>query len=159
MTSCGDINWIDTVTGVFKTGFDPAAYFRRVDQSLKRLNVDHVDILIQPFAATRDSVFFKPVRNAMETMKKTGKTRFLGIATHRLEHEAIRAAVDAGTIDVVMTAYNFRRKGYRIDQDGEKLDEAIRYAANSGVGVIAMKTMAGAYWDKERPNRSMRQRL
>ena len=150
MTSCGDINWIDTVTGVFKTGFDPAAYFRRVDESLKRLNVDHVDILMQPFAATRDSVFFKPVRKAMETMKKTGKTRFLGIATHRLEHEAIRAAVDVGTIDVVMTAYNFRRKGYHFDQDGEKLDEAIRYAAKSGVGVIAMKTMAGAYWDKER---------
>jgi len=32
----------------------------------------------------------------------------------------------------------------------EELDDAIRYAVKAGLGIIAMKTMAGAYWDKER---------
>ena len=43
-----------------------------------------------------------------------------------------------------MTAYNFRKNNI------EEIDEAITYAAEKGLGIIAMKTMAGAYWDKER---------
>ena len=150
MTSSGDMNWIDNKTGVYKDSFDPKAFLQRVDESLKRLEVDYVDIFIQPFAATRESVFHKPVREAMETVKKSGKAKYLGIATHRLEHEAIRAAVDIGIHDIIMTAYNFRRQGWGSMQNGEELDEAIQYAAESGLGIIAMKTMAGVYWDKER---------
>jgi predicted aldo/keto reductase-like oxidoreductase len=150
MTSSVDINWIDTKTGLFKDNFDPKAFMQRVDESLKRLQVDYVDIFIQPFAATRESLYHKPIRKAMEAVKKSGKAKFLGIATHRMEHEAIRAAVDVGIHDIVMTAYNFRRKGWYSEQKGEELDEAIQYAAESGLGIIAMKTMAGVYWDKER---------
>lgn len=150
MTSSGDINWIDTQTGVFKEDFDPQVLIQRVDESLKRLEVDFVDIFIQPFAATRESVFYGPIRKAMEMVKKSGRAKYIGIATHRLEHEAIRAAVDIGIHDIIMTAYNFRREGWYSDQNGQELDEAIQYASESGVGIIAMKTMAGAYWDKER---------
>lgn len=150
MTSNGDINWIDTKTGLYNDNFDPKAFMQRVDESLKRLQVDYVDIFIQPFATTRESIFHKPVMKAMEAVKKSGKAKYLGIATHKLEHEAIRAAVDVGIHDVVMTAYNFRRKSWYSEQKGGELDEAIRYAAESGLGVIAMKTMAGVYWDKER---------
>lgn len=150
MTSSGDINWIDTQTGVYKDSFDHSAFMQRVDGSLKRLQVDYVDIFIQPFAATRESVFYEPIRKTMETIKKQGKAKYLGIATHRLEHEAIRAAVDVGIFDVIMTAYNFRRQGWHSMQNGKELDEAIQYATKSGLGIVAMKTMAGVYWDKER---------
>ncbi len=150
MTSSADISWIDTKTGVFKDSFDPKVFLQRVDESLKRLEVDYVDIFIQPFAATRESVFYEPVSKAMEAIKKSGKAKYLGIATHRLEHEAIRAAVDIGIHDVIMTAYNFRRQGWGSMQNGEELDAAIQYAPESGLGIIAMKTMAGVYWDKER---------
>ena len=44
----------------------------------------------------------------MEDVKKQGKTRFVGIATHSFEPEAIRAAADTGIYDLVMTAYNFK---------------------------------------------------
>ena len=104
MTSSADISWIDTTTGVFKNNFNQKDFIQRVDESLKRLEVDYVDILIQPFAATKESVFFEPIRKAMETVKKSGKAKYIGIATHRLEHEAIRAAVDIGIHDVIMTA-------------------------------------------------------
>ncbi|UCG27927.1 MAG: aldo/keto reductase [Bacteroidales bacterium] len=144
MTNSTDINLLDTQTGVYNSGFDPKVYMQRVDNSLERLEVDYVDIFIQPFAATRESVFHEPARKAMENIKKMGKAKYLGIATHRLEHEAIRAAVDIGMYDVIMTAYNFRR------QNKEELDDAIQYAAESGLGIIAMKTMAGAFWDREK---------
>jgi predicted aldo/keto reductase-like oxidoreductase len=150
MTSSMDINWLDTQSGVFKTNFDPKAFIRHVDGSLSRLKVDYVDIFIQPFAATRESVFQNAAIKALETVKSKGKAKYLGIATHRLEHEAIRAAVDCGIHDVVMTAYNFRRQGWYSKQNGDELDDAIQYAAESGLGIIAMKTMAGVYWDKEK---------
>lgn len=150
LTSVDLIKWSDTRTGELKPGFDPKIIIKKVDESLKRLNVDHIDILVQAFAATRKSVLSKPIRDAMEAIRKSGKVKYIGIATHRLEHEAIRAAVDSGKIDVVMTSYNFRRKGWKWKQEGKKLDDAIRYAAESGMGIIAMKTMAGVYWDKER---------
>jgi len=150
MTSSGDFSWLDTQTGVYKDTFDPKDLMPRLDESLKRLEVDYVDIFIQPFAATRESVYHEPIRKAMEAIKKSGKAKFLGIATHRLEHEATRAAVDVGIHDVIMTSYNFRRQGWNYEQNGEELDEAIQYAAESGLGIIAMKTMAGVYWDKER---------
>ncbi len=150
MTSCIDINWLDTRTGMFKDSFDPKTFMQKVDGSLERLEVDYVDIFTQPFAATRESVFYEPARKAMETVKKKGKAKYLGIATHRLEHEAIRAAVDIGIYDVIMTAYNFRGRGWNSMQNREELEDAIQYAAESGLGIIAMKTMAGVYWDKER---------
>ena len=144
MTSSGDVNWLDTQTGMFSESFDHDTYMQSVDGSLKRLEVDYVDIFIMAFAATRESVFQKASIKAMETVKKNGKAKYLGIATHRLEHEAIRAAVDVGIYDIIMTAYNFRR------QNREELEDAIQYAAEAGLGIIAMKTMAGAYWDKEK---------
>jgi len=79
----------------------------------------------------------------MEALKKEGLTRFIGIATHRNEPEAVRAAADSGIHDIIMTSYNF------LKTNRKELDEAIGYAVKAGTGIIAMKTMAGAYWDNE----------
>ncbi len=144
MTSSGDINWLDTQTGMFSDSWSHDAYMQALDGSLSRLEVESLDIFILPFAATRESLFQKSAIKVMETVKKNGKAKYIGIATHRLEHEAIRAAVDVGIYDVIMTAYNFRR------QNREELEDAIQYAAEAGIGIIAMKTMAGAYWDREK---------
>lgn len=144
VTNSFDINWIDTPTGVFNSAFNKREFLKRVDASLKRLGVDYVDIFIQPFAAGRESVFNTHAVDALETLKKEGLTRYTGIATHRNEPEAIRAAVDIGIHDVIMTSYNFMKTNL------ESLEDAIEYADEAGLGIIAMKTMAGAFRDKER---------
>ncbi|HUX57260.1 MAG TPA: aldo/keto reductase [Bacteroidales bacterium] len=144
LTNSFDINWIETKTGIMNSAFTYDKLLKNVKESLSRLGVNYVDIFTQPFAATRESVFHEPVIKAMEALKKEGLTRFIGIATHRSEPETVRAAADAGIHDVIMTSYNF------LKTNREDLDDAIRYAANTGLGIIAMKTMAGAYWDKER---------
>lgn len=144
MTSNGDLAWIDTQTGILNDAFTYAGYLKKVQESLKRLGIEYVDILIQPFAAKRESVFHEPMLKAIELLKKEGLIRYSGISTHRNEPEAIRAAADVGIHDILMTSYNF------IKTNMEELEDAISYAAKAGLGIIAMKTMAGAFWDKER---------
>lgn len=135
---------MDHKNGMFTAGAKADEFIKKAEGCLERLGVDYVDILFLPFAAKRESVFYEPYLRAMEDFKKQGKAKFIGIATHSWEPEAIRAAVDAKIYDVVMTAYNFKKN------NAAEIKDAVAYAANAGLGVIAMKTMAGAFWDKER---------
>jgi predicted aldo/keto reductase-like oxidoreductase len=80
----------------------------------------------------------------LQTAKKSGKARVIGITTHSNAPAVIRATIEAKAYDVVLTAYNFRQD-YR-----DELRKAVAEAAAAGIGVVAMKTQAGAYWDKEK---------
>ncbi len=143
VTSTAPDNY-DYRKGVFNEGARVEPFLERFEGSLRRFGDHGVDILLLPSMATKESVFYEPYLRAMEDIKKQGKARFLGIATHSLEDEALRAAADTGVYDVAMVAYNYRKKNL------EQLDEAIDYAAGKGMGIIAMKTMAGSYLDEER---------
>lgn len=115
-----------------------------LDLSLKRLGLEYVDILYVHGLSGRDSVLKEINLKNVEAVKKSGKVRFVGVSTHKNEAEVLRAAVEAKVYDVVLTAYNFRQKGLA------DLQEAIHGAAQAGIGIVAMKTQAGAFWDKER---------
>jgi predicted aldo/keto reductase-like oxidoreductase len=120
------------------------AYLKNVDISLQRLGLDHVDILNVHDVSSRREVEFEPVRQALEKLKKDGKARFVGVSTHGNEPEVIRAAAESKFHDIVLTAYNFRQ------DHRDEVRAAIAEAAKAGVGVIAMKTLAGRFWDKQR---------
>jgi predicted aldo/keto reductase-like oxidoreductase len=124
-------------------GADPKLIETSLDGSLKRLQVDAVDIFYLCSVGTRE-VQFEPYLEAYERVKRAGKARFIGVGTHENEPEVIRAAIDAEAWDVVLTAYNFRQS------HREKVRDAIREAAQAGLGVVAMKTQAGVYWDRAR---------
>lgn len=119
-------------------------FLEMVDISLQRLGLDYVDILYLHNLSKRDNVLAEENLKVMEQVKKSGKARFIGVSTHSNEHEVIRAAVEARIYDVVLTAYNFRKENIK------ELDAAMSEAAAVGVGLVAMKTMAGAFWDKQR---------
>lgn len=125
------------------TGVEPELIDRSLEDSLRRLQVDHVDIYFLCSVGTRETLF-EPYLEAFGRLKKEGKTRFVGIGTHENEPEVIRAAVESGFWDVVLTAYNFRQT------HREAVRGAIREAAEAGLGVIAMKTQAGVYRDRAR---------
>jgi len=101
---------VDHKNGLFTDASKMESMAPKLEASLERLGVEYVDILLLPFAAKKESVFFEPLLKGMEQIKKQGKARFLGIATHSWEPEAIRAAADTKIYDVIMTAYNFRRQ-------------------------------------------------
>jgi predicted aldo/keto reductase-like oxidoreductase len=135
----------DHQNGLFTDTTAAESFKADVEAGMKRLNVDYLDILFLPFAAKRESVFFEPLLRVMEDFKKQGKARFIGIATHSYVDQALIAAADTKVYDLVMAAYNFNLGNHM-----QPVNDAISYAANAGLGIIAMKTMAGGYWDKER---------
>ncbi len=131
---------IDYKSNVFSEDTDIARFEKDFEGSLKRMDVDYVDIFYLPFSAKKEAVIFEPLMKAMEKFKTAGKARFLGIGTHSFVPEAVRAAADSGFYDVVMLAYNFQIK----DIEDRKL--AVAYAAEKGMGIVAMKTITGESW-------------
>ena len=131
---------IDFRAGVFSKDTNISRFEREFEGSLRRMDTDYVDFFYLPFSAKKESVTFEPLMKSMEGIKKAGKARFLGIGTHSFVPEAVRAAADSGFYDVAMIAYNFQIK------DIEERKEAIAYAANKGMGIVAMKTISGESW-------------
>jgi predicted aldo/keto reductase-like oxidoreductase len=120
------------------------SFIEKLELSLKRLGLDYVDILYQHSAKGAKDANIEPIVAAMEKLKKDGKIRFIGISTHRNEPEVLRAAIDMKIYDVVEVAYNFRQP------HREEVKKAIAEAAKAGLGIVAMKTQAGVYWDRDR---------
>jgi len=134
----------DRRTGEFSAETKPEAFLEKVDLSLQRLGLDHVDIMYLHNVSMRSSVLFEPLMEALQKVKKAGKARFIGVTTHSNEHDVVRAAIEAKIYDAVLVSYNFRKTNLA------ELDPAIADAVKAGIGIIAMKTQAGGYWDKEK---------
>jgi predicted aldo/keto reductase-like oxidoreductase len=101
------------------------------------LQTDYADILLVPDVSTSRQIKDETIMEVMFRVKQQGKARFIGIATHAKMAVAINAAIEADIYDVVLTSINFTMA------DDTSLLKAIKNAADSGLGVIAMKTQAG----------------
>lgn len=118
------------------------AWLSKVDLSLERLQMDSVDILYLHSVSSRARALAPSMLDALQKAKESGRTRFVGLSTHSNEPEVLDAAVESGVYDVVLTAVNFKQDHY------PSVKAAIARAAGAGVGIVAMKTMAGGYYDK-----------
>jgi predicted aldo/keto reductase-like oxidoreductase len=119
-------------------------FLAKFDESLTRLGLDHVEILNLHNNTAPEHVQNPAIIGALQKAKKAGKARFIGITTHGNEPAVIRAAIATKAYDVILTAYNFQ-KDYSPD-----LRKAVAEAAAAGLGIMAMKTQAGVYWDREK---------
>lgn len=119
------------------------AMMRSIDTSLSKLGTDHVDILFLHHLASRDEVLNEVAREVLVEARTQGKTRFVGVSTHKNEVEVLDTVIDDPDklYDAAMVVYNF--------QSAEALKTAIARAAQAGVGIVAMKTQAGGYDTKE----------
>ena len=135
---------VDPKTGLFTEEAKAGPFLEKFEISLKRLGLGYVDILYLHSAVRREAIAYEPYLTAMENLKKEGKTRFIGVSTHRNEPEVIQAAIDSKVYDVVLTAYNFRQPHLA------EMKKTMADAAKSGLGIVGMKTQAGVYWDRER---------
>jgi len=140
------LSTLDRKTGLFGPETRGKEIEEKLAISLKRLGLDHVDILYLHAQSRRESVLLDPVLRGLEKVKKAGMTHFVGVSTHKNEPEVIRAAVEAKIYDVVLTSYNFRQDHHL------EVQKAIGEAATAGLGIVAMKTQAGVFWDKEKTN-------
>lgn len=119
-------------------------FLKLFDESLARLQMEYVDILYVHALGSREEVFNKVTLEALQKAIDSGKAKFAGISTHKNEPEVIQAAVDSKFYKVVLSSLNFQQ------EHKEELKEKIKLASENGIGIIAMKVMAGGFLDKEK---------
>lgn len=120
---------------------DKAGMLRSVEESLRSLETDYVDVLQFHNLKSKDEVFNEDAKAVAAEMKKQGKARFVGVTTHSNEVEILDAVVQDKFYEMVLVAFNFKSK--------PELKEAIARAAKAGIGIVAMKTQAGGYQTDE----------
>ncbi len=106
------------------------------DGSLKRLQMDHVDILFYHSVDTVEDANAEGPIAALVEAKKAGKARFIGISTHRPD-AILNEAMKLGVYDVALVVMNYTMAG------APEILNTIDRAAKQGIGIIAMKTQAG----------------
>jgi len=111
-------------------------FHQTFEGSLKRLQMDHVDILYYHGIDSLEDLRAEGPLQALAELKKEGKTRFIGLSTHR-PALILPAAADSGLWDVGLAVFNFTMAA-----DNAVLD-AIDHAARAGMGIVTMKTQAG----------------
>jgi uncharacterized protein len=122
-----------------------ANFLEKFNTSMKRLGLSYVDILYMHGASSAELVNYAPIVDVMKKLKKDGKTKYIGISTHANQPVVIEAMAKAGIWDVVLTSYNFSMTNIK------EIDAALVKANEAGMGVVAMKTMAGGgFLDNER---------
>ena len=126
---------------------NPMEFLEQFEISLKRLQMEYVDILYLHSRSNKQEAVEEGLLEVMLKIKEEGKARFIGVSTHRNEPEVIQAAIDSKVYDVILTAYNFKQDHF------DKVGKAIENAAKAGIGIIAMKTQAGVFWDEEKQHK------
>jgi len=112
------------------------AVLRDLDASLKAIGTDYLDIW-HLHAKSQPEELTDELLEAQQMAKKAGKIRYAGVSTHLNMSALITHLTAKRLTDIILTSYNF----YLNDDPAE----AIRAARKAGIGVVAMKVMAGGY--------------
>jgi len=115
---------------------DKDGMLKELDTSLRELNTDYVDVWYI-HGKSNPAEIHDDMIEAQQIAKKQGKARFVGISTHSGQQQLLPWMAQKGVFDVVLAAYNFSMD--------PGMEQAIAAAAKSGMGVVAMKVMAGGF--------------
>ncbi len=111
-------------------------YTERLDQCLKRLQTDYVDLFFI-HNVTGIGEMTPAIKDWAAQMKKAGKIKFFGFSTHTNMEDCLLGAAKLDWIDAVMMTYNFRV------MNTPQMQEAVNACAKAGIGLVAMKSQAG----------------
>jgi aryl-alcohol dehydrogenase-like predicted oxidoreductase len=115
-----------------RTGADALAH---LEASLRELGTDYLDVW-NLHGRSRPEELTDELLEVQQKARQQGKIRFAGISTHNLA-DMMQAVIKTGKLDVVVFTYNFTM--------GDKLEEAIKAGHAAGIGLVAMKVMAGGF--------------
>lgn len=101
--------------------------------SLKRLNTDHVDLVLLHIVETRDQALNQDYIRVFESFRKKGMTRFIGVSTHKNQTEVIDSVIGSKLWEAVLVGYNFTSP--------QSVGKAIERARKAGLATIAMKML------------------
>ncbi|KWT86808.1 aldo/keto reductase [Candidatus Magnetominusculus xianensis] len=132
--------------GHLPVGSTKEQYIASVDGSLSRMKTDYLDFVFVHAIGEVDKDKDKELKRlldenmlaAYQSLKKAGKVKFLAVSSHGPSNmeDLLLAAVNSGHYDMIMPAFNFMKF--------PKCPDVLKEAKKKGVGVVAMKTMAGA---------------
>ncbi len=118
---------------------DPDEAKRHIEESLRRLQTDHLDILKVHLIRSLDDVEVIGKKGGLVDilyrLREEGVARHIGFTGH-LSAAAMKAAAERYDFETMLIALNHYSKGQ------EKFEEhAVPYAARKGMGVIVMKAI------------------
>ncbi len=116
-------------------------YTALLETSLKRLQMEYVDIFYMHAVDKPEEITDKRVINLLKKFKSEGKICHIGFSTHANKPGLIDAAIEAGIYEVILLSYNFKLKNLK------ETEEAIERGVKAGIGFVAMKTMTGGSED------------
>jgi LSD1 subclass zinc finger protein len=104
--------------------------------SLRELGTDYIDIWYL-HNRTNGSEITDELLEVQQAAKKAGKIRFAGVSTHAGHDSVFAVAIKSKKVDVILTTYNFA-------MNRQTIEPLIKSATDAGIGVVAMKVMAGS---------------
>lgn len=120
-----------------------------LETSLKELGTDYVDIWHlhsrEKAADIPDELF-----DVQDEAVKQGKVRFKGVSFHGGHSFMIPWLIEKKRTDVILSSYNFTM--------APEMDTMLEQASKAGIGVVAMKVMAGGF-RSNKPGSSLYDRL
>lgn len=120
------------------------AALRDLDTSLREIGTDYLDVWFLHNKSTAAEVKDE-LLEAQQEAKRAGKIRFAGVSFHFNMPQMLDFVVKRGATDVALASYNFTMEPI--------VGQAIEKARKSGLGVVAMKVMAGGYARIQRGDR------
>lgn len=121
-------------------------YVEAVEASLSRMKTEYMDFCfvhaIGEQSKSREKeekrLLDEEMFSAFEELKQAGKVRFLAVSSHGPANmeDLLLTAVKSGRFDMIMPAFNF--------MSFPRIPDVLKEARKRSVGVIAMKTLAGA---------------
>lgn len=133
----------------------PRDLIRMLDERLETMGTDYVDLFFihglgddHTLDAAINMVSSQEFKETAETIRKSGKARFVGFSSHHKDRaQIIDAAAKAGYVDAIMLQYR-----PWLEKDSP-LNKALDAAHKANIGLISMKQIAGNFFgDKPRGN-------
>lgn len=118
----------------FKQQFKKERIIRRVDDSLRRLQTDYIDIAMIHNISDLTLLENEEIQAAYDELKKQGKIRFTGFSTHNPQ-VTLKQALTTDFAQVILVIYNHL--------EGPQIEDLIAAVRKKGIGVVAMKVFAG----------------
>jgi predicted aldo/keto reductase-like oxidoreductase len=119
----------------FRQKIERSSLIKRMEESLKRLQTDHVDIaMVHGLSDLSLLLNNQEVMAAYDQLKKDGKVRFTGFSTHNAKL-TLKQALDSDFPQVILFMYNH--------MEGKEIEPLIKAVRKKGIGTVAMKIFAG----------------
>ncbi len=132
-----------------------------LEGSLKRLRTDYIDIYFNHSVNSISRLENTEWWEFIDKAKEQGKIRYSGVSGHGSNlADCLEYCVDRNLVDVILSAFSFAqdpkfleklRHTFHFVAINPRLPEVLQKARSKGIGVIAMKTLAGARLNDMRP--------